>query len=305
METVTETPVANEVKTRPDVYALVTNKIIEQLSVGTIPWQKPWTDAGVPRNLISGKPYNGINALLLGMEGYEDNRFLTFDQVNRVGGKVRRGAKGHSVVFWKEPEKKEETEAEVTTEKKKGGSLWYRTVFNISQCDKLPDRYLSQNRQPEDIPSCESIIQQMPNCPRIQHKEPKAYYQVVEDFINMPKRKAFKTDSGYYSTLFHELVHSTGHDSRVAREGVVEMSEFGDEMYSKEELVAEIGTCYLLAYANVTGEFKNSTAYIQGWLSKLQNDKLMIFKAASEAQKAVNYILNMQYEKENESKAQA
>jgi len=309
METVVETPVSNEAKTRPDVYALVTNKIIEQLNNGTVPWHRPWASGGVPRNLVSGKPYRGINALLLGMERYEHNLFLTFDQVNNLGGKVKRGSKGHTVVYWNVPDKAEEKldgeQAEAANpEKKKKASLWYYTVFNVSQCDNLPDRYLPVNRLTEEIPSCEAIVGKMPQCPRIRHKEQRAYYEVVEDYINMPKKRSFKTDASYYSTLFHELVHSTGHDSRLARDGVVEMSEFGDEVYSKEELVAEIGTCYLCAVTGITGEFANSAAYIQGWLAKLQNDKMFIFKAASEAQKAINYILDIPKDTDNEPKGQ-
>ncbi|GAA4461869.1 zincin-like metallopeptidase domain-containing protein [Nemorincola caseinilytica] len=295
-----ETATANEAKTRPDVYALVTDKIIERLNAGTVPWRKPWKDAGMPRNLISGKPYRGINSLLLGMEGYEHNLFLSFDQVKKIGGKVRRGSKGHSIVYWNVPPEKQEDERTEATEegKKSHPSLWYYTVFNVSQCDNLPERYLPAGRQPDRIPAADAIIRNMPKCPRVRHKEQRAYYHVIEDYVNMPKRRSFRTEAGYYSTLFHELVHSTGHDSRLARDGVVEMSEFGDEMYSKEELVAEIGTCYLLALANIEGEFANSAAYIQGWLGKLRNDKRLIVKAAGQAQKAVDYILNARSEKD-------
>lgn len=203
------------------------------------------------------------------------------------------------VVYWNNPEKKERQEdtPENSTEKKRGFLKTY-TVFNIAQCENIPEKYLPKNRETTVLPNCELIVKAMPNCPKIQHKEAKAYYEVVEDLVNMPKKKSFKTDAGYYSTLFHELVHSTGHDSRLARVGVVEMSEFGDELYSKEELVAEIGTCYLLAFAGIVGEFKNSAAYIQGWLSKLQNDKRLIFIAAREAQRAVDYILDLVPEKD-------
>ncbi len=289
------TAAPQETKTRTDVYTVINDRIIEQLNKGCVPWQKPWAEAEMPRNLISGKPYRGLNVLLLGMEGYEQNLFLTFDQVKKIGGKVKRGSKGHTVVHWHNPEKKEgQQETQENDAEKKRGVLKYYTVFNIVQCENIPERYLPVVRVAKDIAGGELIVKAMPKCPRIQHKEAKAYYDVVEDFVNMPKKKSFKTDEAYYSTLFHELVHSTGHDSRLARQGVVEMSEFGDEMYSKEELVAEIGTCYLLSFAGIAGEFKNSAAYIQGWLSKLKSDKRIIFIAAKEAQKAVDYILDVQ-----------
>ncbi len=285
--------------THNDVYAIVTNKIIEQLEKGTVPWQKPWTEAGIPKNLTSGRAYRGINVMLLASLGYETNLFLTSKQLKTVGGSIRPDAKPHIVVYWNYVEKEgAETEE---TEQKKVPLLRYYTVFNIAQCDGVPTNMLPApfTREVAPIPICEKIVADMPHKPRIQFKEQKAYYDPRKDFVNMPKQKTFTNDEAYYCTLFHELVHSTGHNSRLNRKDLIQMSEFGSEPYSHEELVAEIGTCYLQSLAGLQGQFEQSAAYIQGWLKKLKNDRHFIVSASSHAQKAVDYIMNVQPEKDN------
>lgn len=292
---VTTTP--SQTRAGNDVYGIITAKIIEQLEKGTVPWQKPWSEAGLPKNIISGKYYRGINMMLLAMEGYERNSFITFKQLQTIGGKVKKGEKAHIVVFWSLLDKSEQDEEqkEQAKEQRKKTILRYYYVFNIAQCENIPDKYLPKERMTEEIPSCESIVKNMLQCPVIKHKEQRAYYNFKEDFVNMPKKRSFKTDKAYYGTLFHELIHSTGHESRLNRQTLTEMSEFGGEIYSIEELVAEIGTCYLLSYAAINGEFQQSVAYIQGWLMKLRNDKRFIFTAAKASQKAVDFILNIQH----------
>jgi antirestriction protein ArdC len=283
-----------------DVYQIINDKIIEQLNLGTVPWRQPWSSGGLPQNIISKKYYRGINLMLLAMEGYEHNLFITFKQLNEIGGKVKKDEKGHMVVYWNYVEKTaENSEKDEEKETKKSPFLRYYTVFNISQCENLPERYLPKTREVQEILSCEQVVKNMPECPPIRHKEQKAFYNPLEDFVNMPKKNSFKSDSSYYSTLFHELVHSTGHHTRLKRPGLIQMAEFGDETYSHEELVAEIGTCYLQSITGITGEFLQSTAYIQGWLTKLKNDKRFIFSASSLAQKAIDYILNIKDAKED------
>ena len=280
---------------KKDVYAIITDKIIAQLENGTVPWQKPWTTGGLPRNLISGKCYRGINIMLLGWNEYEDNRFLTFKQITDIGAKVKKGEKGHMVVFWNVVEKEQRTqENPVQNCDSKKIILRYYIVFNISQCEQVPEKYLPQiERETTEIPSCENVVKNMPLCPVIKHKEQRAYYHPKDDYVNMPKKKSFNSDNAYYSTLFHELVHSTGNEKRLNRQSVVNNSKFGDETYSLEELVAEIGTCYLQSLTGITSEFVQSSAYIQGWLSKLKNDKRFIFIASNQAQKAIDFILNL------------
>jgi antirestriction protein ArdC len=134
----------------------------------------------------------------------------------------------------------------------------------------------------------------MPQCPPIKHKVQKAFYDIETDHINMPRKKSFSSSESYYSTLFHELVHSTGHEKRLNRPSITEMAEFGSEVYSIEELVAELGAAYLCSSAGIlTGQIKDSAAYIQGWLAKLKNDKRFIVRASGYSQRAVDYILNI------------
>lgn len=288
-----EAQTAPSEKPRTDVYSLVTDRIIEQLKQGSIPWQKPWKEAGMPVNGISGKQYRGINMMLLCMMGYEANAFFTFKQVKEIGGKVRRGEKGHPVVFWS-PKGEEQSVEDGSPERGNKPVLRYYVVFNLAQCEGIPQRYVPAPwREERDIPAAKEIVSKMPLCPKIVHKENKAYYAVVEDYVNMPRKRNFNCDEEYYATLFHELVHSTGHDSRLARKGVVTMSEFGGELYSKEELVAEIGSYYLCSMTELDLPLSNSAAYLQGWLQRLQGDSRLIVWAAREAQKAVDFILDV------------
>ena len=299
MGTATATPKNNAHK---DVYEIITGKIIEQLENATVPWRKPWRDAGVPKNLISKRAYRGVNVMLLAMHGYTDNFFLTSKQLKEIGGSIKPDEKPHMVVFWNFAEKEP---AEVEKEekgKKKAPFLRYYTVYNIAQCAGIPaDLVPLIEREHGSLPTCERIVKDMLQCPEIRHKESDAYYDCLEDYVNMPKMKAFESAESYYSTLFHELVHSTGHHTRLDRHGLVQMAEFGNEPYSQEELIAEIGTCYLQSYTGITDQFEQSAAYILGWLKKLRNDKHYILTAATQAQKAVDFILNVQVEEREQS----
>jgi len=291
----------NTSSTKLDVYELVTNRIIDLLEAGTVPWQKPWTEAGVPMNLMSKRPYRGINLWLLLSLNYEQNLFLTWDQLKKIGGSVNKDEHGHIVVFWKKT--KEET-AEDGQQSKPKTMLRYYKVFNISQCRDIPGALIPElvNLDVKPVLECEAIISTMPHCPVIKHKENKAFYHVGEDYINMPKKKTFKSMEAYYSTFFHELVHSTGAEKRLGRKTITEMAEFGSEPYSIEELIAEMGAAYLNSYSGILDkEMQNSVAYIQGWLGKLKNDKRFIISASGQAQKAVDFILGRsEYEAKDE-----
>lgn len=299
METATETLASHK-----DVYAIVTEKILEQLDKGVVPWQIPWHTAGVPRNAITGRPYRSINLLLLSMLGYEQNLFLTYKQVTDAGGKLKRDQKGHIAIFWKQGEKPSPQDvledAEELQQEKKKAVLRYYMVFNVEQCEGLPENLTPPDRQIILNQTCEDLLAGMQQQPTIQYKENRAYYDVLRDFINMPKRKTFKTDDGYYSTLFHEIAHWTGHRSRCDRPGITEMSEFGSESYSLEELVAEITSCNLQSITGIAAEFDQSVTYIQDWLWKFKENKKMIVMAASLAQKATDYILNVQGDAEEQ-----
>jgi antirestriction protein ArdC len=280
--------------TKIDVYQLVTDRIIALLEAGTVPWQKPWSDAGVPMNVMSKRPYRGINLWLLLALPYERNLFLTWDQLKKIGGSVNKDEHGHIVVFWKNVAKKPE-ELGTDGKPKTTPMLRYYKVFNIEQCKDIPQDLIPElvNDEADPLLECEGIINTMPNCPTITFKENKAFYNIEKDFINMPKKKSFATQESYYSTLFHELVHSTGAEKRLGRKSITDMAEFGSESYSQEELIAELGASYLCGFSGILEkEIVHSAEYLAGWLSKLRDDKRFIIQASGQAQKAVDLILN-------------
>jgi antirestriction protein ArdC len=285
-----------------DLYQLVTDQIINSLEQGVIPWQRPWAVAGVPMNLLSKRQYRGINLWLLLLLNYERNFFLTWDQIKASGGSVMAGEKGHIVVFWKQLPKKSVEEKD--GRQKQVPMLRYYKVFNIAQCRDIPEHLLPKADETikEFIPKmeCESIIQCMPDAPPIEHKDQKAYYNILTDVINMPKKKSFKSVDSYYSTLFHELVHSTGAEKRLGRKSLTDMVPYGTPSYAMEELVAEMGSAYLSRFAGILpNEIENTVAYLDNWLGVFKKDKRFLITAAGQAQRAVDMVLSS---KEEESK---
>lgn len=289
---------SKQTETKPvDVYELVNNRIIELMEAGTVPWRKPWTDRGVPMNAISKRPYRGVNVMLLNSYDFSHNLFLTWQQIKAIGGSVLKGEKGIFVVFTKMTEK--EVEKNGSMEKEKKYMLRYYKVFNLEQCKDIPPEFMPKenNEALEPLLECYAIVETMKDAPKILHKKADAFYVPSEDYINMPKRKLFKSIEDYYGVLFHELIHSTGHQSRLARKEVCENPSFGSEPYSHEELVAEIGSCYLKSYAGLPiTDMANNAAYIKGWLDVFKGDKRILIKAASQGQKAMDYILNPKVE---------
>jgi antirestriction protein ArdC len=261
----------------------VNAKILARVEKGSVPWYRPWTGAGIPRNIYSGKEYQGINVLLLTIAGYEHNAFITYRQLQEIGGKVRKGEHGHLVCHWQYPDANEKAQG------KTKGLLRRYLVFNVAQCEDIPDTYLAKVAVPTEFPQCEIIVRSMPNCPTIKHRGKSPRYDVIADCISMPNKRLFDIDEIYYSALFQQLVHSTGHTSRLARECL------GNDVarYSLEDLIAVVGTWHLESLTGIVPyELKASTEYIASWLTALKADRWLIFKAASYAQKAVAYILN-------------
>lgn len=280
----------NQTETTFDVYALITERIIELLKKGTIPWRQPWTEAGLPKNLISKRPYRGINVMLLNSMGFEHNLFLTWKQIQSLNASVKRGEKGTIVIFQKMVDAKKDG---VATGRKKSLLRYYK-VFNVAQCTNIPKAYLPQAQEKHNEPlwECERIIENMEDCPMIQHIDDKAYYVPSMDYINMPSLSRFENSEAYYCILFHELVHSTGHKKRIGRKEIYDNPEFGSEPYSIEELVAEMGACYLKSCTGLPIErLENNAAYIQNWLGVFEGDNRFVIQAASRAQRAVEYIL--------------
>lgn len=279
--------------TLTDVYALVTNQVIELLEHDTIPWRNPWAAAGQPYNLLTGRPYQGINALLLSSMNFSQNAFLTWKQLKSIEGSVVKGEKSSLVVFSKETEVERRKEGKTTIEKK--WVLRFYKVFNIEQCTDIPTAFLPKDQGAANVPilECASVIDNMPNPPTIVHKGMIAYYDVEKDKIGMPKPAVFESSDFYYATLYHELVHSTGYKLRLNRKEVMEKPKFGSPAYALEELTGEIGSCFLYSYTGIAPKLiPNTAAYIASWLKALRDDKSLILKAASRAQKAVDYILN-------------
>jgi len=269
-------------------YDVVTESIIKQLESGVAPWQKPWRTE-IPANLLSKKEYRGINIFLLACQGYGSRYWLTYRQAQALGGSVRKGEHGSKVVFWKIHEYRKENSETGEAENHKSILLRYYAVFNLEQCEGIKSPETARVINP--IERCESIVRSMPNPPGFA-QDSRAFYRPSTDTVGMPARSAFHTAEEYHSTLFHELTHSTGHPSRVGREGIMNHNPFGSEDYSKEELVAEMGAAMLCGVAGIESRtLQNSAAYLQSWINKLKSDSRLIVSAASQAQKAADYIL--------------
>jgi antirestriction protein ArdC len=275
----------------PNVYEIITERIINQLEAGVTPWRKPWKTE-MPMNLVSGKPYRGINPFLLAPLGYGSRYFLTYRQAEKLGGNVRKGEKSSIVTFWNIGQEKIIKSADGSERKSKPILLRYYNVFNVEQCDGLDDLGLGKvpARVP-DIDQCERIIANMPNRPAMAQLA-QASYRPSTDTVSMPSRTAFDSSEAFYSTLFHELTHSTGHASRVGRDGIEKVELFGSESYSKEELIAELGAAMLCGITGIEpATIQNSASYLQSWIKVLKGDAKLIVQAASAAQKASDYIL--------------
>lgn len=290
--------------TKIDVYQMVTDRIIALLEAGTVPWQKPWTEAGTPMNLLSKRPYRGINFWLLYSLNYEHNLFLTWEQLKSIGGSVQRGEKGHIIVFWsnvpKKPEEKDEQGNLKTVP-----MLRYYKVFNIAQCldireDMLPLRD-TENPEPRLLDECEHIVDRMPQKPKIAHIGKQPCYHISDDKVCMPLKKSFRPLEAYYATLFHELTHSTGAEKRLNRKTLTEMAPFGSPSYSMEELIAEMGSAFLCHHAGILpSQIADITGYIDNWLSVFRKEKRFLLHAASQAQKAADFILNRLEKKQSD-----
>jgi antirestriction protein ArdC len=280
--------------TKKTVYDIVTEKIIEQLEQGIIPWQQPWVTTS-PRNLVSGRAYRGINPILLQMRGFSSPYWVSYKQCTQLGGQVKKGEKATPVVFWTTLDKKEKDAKTGQEKNKKMFILRYYSVFNIEQCEglKTPDMKVIDF---VPVERAEEIVTNYPGKPEIKAAAD-AHYVPSTDVLGMPKRETFKSVEMYYSVLFHELVHSTGAKHRLDR-GFEATARFGSESYSKEELVAEFGAAFLCAEAGISNEqtSTNSAAYIQNWLKKLKQDSRLVVMAAAQAQKASDYILDRKAE---------
>lgn len=286
-----------------DLYAEVTRRIVEAIERGVRPWSRPWTPsqsaAGMLPRRYNGEAYRGVNVLLLwgaALErGYTAQTWLTFRQAQAEGGQVRKGERGTTVVFagqFAPAGSKSEDDDEAPARLGRGYLRSY-TVFNIEQVDGLA---MATASAPADAPTVDgtskSFIEQTGAV--VQHGGDRAFYAPGLDVVQVPHAHQFRDVAAYLGTVAHELVHWTGHPSRLARQFG---QRFGDQAYAMEELVAELGAAFVCASLNVSAEPRDDhAAYLADWLAVLKADKRAVFTAAAQAQRAADYLHALQGE---------
>jgi antirestriction protein ArdC len=303
------------VVSKVDVYQEVADAIDARLAAGVVPWRKPFPGYGragiqLPRNYNSNRPYRGINVFLLAFAGYESPYWLTFKGAQSAGGQVRKGERSTLIVFWKRllVEDKEKP-----GEKKAIMFLRYYRVFNVEQCDGI-DPTRGAGEQPEEdtfdhdsIEDAESITADYfgrEGAPTLTHGGNVAYYAPGRDVVNVPDLERFEKTEEYYSATFHEMTHSTGHESRLARKGVAQVG--GNHDYADEELVAEMGAAMLCGVAGIApAVLDNAAAYIDHWRKKISDDPKLVVNAAARAQKAADFVLGTTFSDDTETNEQA
>ena len=284
-----------------DIHAAITERFLDQLRDGTVPWQRPWRGA---QNIVSRKAYRGINSLTLGLSTFSSPFWMSFRQALELGGHVRKGEISTPVIYYKFLERRDNSGQLILTAK---GTPAFRpfvrwsNVFNLEQTEgiRAPDLPVSQQTGPA-LSRAAALVQSADLCP-IRHEGFAAAYSPTEDLIRMPRQSAFCTVEDYFHTLFHEMTHATGHGSRLGREGITKPIKFGSDRYSKEELVAELGAAFLSNEAGILDQvvFNNSAAYLKSWITKLEEDHTLLTSAASHAQHSFDWVLGRSPEKEN------
>lgn len=276
------------------VYQEITDKIVEQLRNGTVPWQQPWFGSNGPISYATGRQYSFLNKLVL--QG-EPTEFLTWHQIQQHNGRLRKGSKGRRVFFWSTFDKAETNDNGETVIKQIPYLKTY-TVFRVDDCDGVRKRWLPKTSTTTNTPikQAEETVSNYLSREKIELKNIRneAYYSVRYDYINVPVINNFKSSEGYYSTLLHEIIHSTGNQKRLARFKPNDTSApFGSPDYSREELVAEMGCSFLLNHLGIsnTRTLTQNAAYIQSWLKALSNDISLVAVAAGRAERAVQFIL--------------
>ena len=275
-----------------DLYAEVSTRIVAELEAGAAPWVKPWSaTAGqnVPQNAVTNRPYSGCNVILLWLarsRGWSTPRFLTFKQALEAGGNVRKGEHGTKVYFVKQLQIKDGDGEDDT---RLIPMLREYTVFNVDQCENLPDRVKAGKpmrvRNPDTRDALADEFLRSTGAD-IREGQGEAYYVPSHDFISMPAFEAFKGADHFYNVVFHELTHWTGHKSRLDRDL---KNRFGSRDYAAEELIAELGAAFLCAEFGFDGDVRNA-GYIATWIELLRADKRAFFTACSKASKAADYL---------------
>lgn len=283
-----------------NVYQMVTDRVLEKMKEGIIPWKMPWSfGANECINYVTRKPYSLLNSILLGVPG----EYVTFKQVQNLGGRIKKGEKANMVVYYQRGfDVKENVKDECGNDVEKRVHvdiplLKYYNVWHISQVDGIESKLESKTKEHKDpIDEAESVINEYIRREGITFSVggTRAYYSPSQDFVAVPTRDSHTSAAEYYSTAFHELTHSTGHKSRLNRFKDDKVSAFGNEDYTKEELCAELGAAFSLARLCIdcTNAFTNSVAYIQNWARYIKDNPKEIVFASARAEKAVKYMFN-------------
>jgi antirestriction protein ArdC len=293
---------------RGSLYAEVTARVIAELEQGRLPWVQPRESADcgctMPENGATGRRYSGINILILWgaviERGYASQRWLTFRQALTLGGHVRRGEKG-TVICYADRFTPRAEEAQARDEDRDARQVAFLnrfTVFNLDQCDGLPEELTRAPELPEEretIPHAEALIAATGADFRIGGSQ--AFYSPNADFVQVPPQQAFADQINWYRTALHELGHWTGHRSRLDRDF---SGRFGSRSYAREELVAEMASAFVCASLSVTPTVRHAD-YIGSWLDVLREDEKAIFRAASAASKAADYLLAFQAAEQREA----
>jgi len=278
--------------TNKQIYEKVNEKIMDLISKGTMPWEMTWEGSTLPMNLASNTQYRGINVWMLSatamFNGYSHNQWLTFNQARKLGGAVKRNEKASFVVFAKRIEKNGQDD--VPEDERDSFFLYqYYNVFNVAQCDGITpiEKKVRENTPLEEA---EAIVAGYKNKPEIIRGEYSPCYSPLNDKVFMPTIDAFTSSEEYYGALFHELAHSTGHESRMNRDLAGKMDKTS---YSKEELIAEFTASYLRAMTGIATPVAdaNSASYIDGWSEIIKKDSRIIMTSASKAMRVADYIL--------------
>ena len=265
-----------------DLHQTITDNIVNAIEAnGTLPWARPWTPSANPRNGATLRPYSGINQLILTIMGsaYSSPDWFTFKNATAAGGTVRKGEKGTQVIYWNIIKKKNMAGKEESFPLMK-----YFTVFNRDQIEGLSPVKETSTREFNPITEVEDFINS--TGASIGHGGDSAHYSMLTDTISLPTKTSFKDEASYYATALHEIIHWTGHNSRLNR---LTATKFGSSEYAEEELVAELGAAFLCSELGIDGQTQHPE-YIKSWLKTLKNDKRFIFKASKAASEAVAYL---------------
>lgn len=287
------------------VAEIIGNKIMDMVDKeGLLPWQKPFnTLSGLPRNGTTDKPYRGINFWMTALSPYSNPYWFTYNQVKGLGGHVKQGENATPIVYWNFVNKPtgefDDQGQEIVN---RIPFMRYYNVFNAEQCEGLPEKYTTpaETKKNDPIAEAQTIMDNMPMKPVINEGNA-GYYTPALDTVTLPKMDTFVNSEAYYCVAFHELAHSTGHQTRLNRKGITKFDAFGTHQYGQEELVAEFTASFLCGIAGISEKvIDNSASYIKTWKEKIKAEPTMMIYACQQAQKASDFILGIKEEKEEE-----